>query len=93
MGCGRAPSPKDLLRICSVYQSCIARPRETGQRCPGICTGTDLGPTGLRLRQLLLWGEGEGQGTWHRGCRMGEGVRGISAGRLTDPRMFASVQD
>lgn len=54
-GCG-LPQPKDLLRICSVYQSCIVpAPGETGRRCPGIVL-INTAPLSVP-RQLLLWGE------------------------------------
>lgn len=61
------PQPKDLLRICSEYQSCIVpAPGETGRRCPGIVL---INTASLSVpRQLLLWGErvwGDKEcGTW-----------------------------
>lgn len=79
------PQPKDLLRICSEYQSCIVpAPGETGRRCPGIVL---INTASLSVpRQLLLWGERVwgGQGVWYMGSVVRAGGRGqaeVFAGR------------
>lgn len=83
------PQPKDLLRICSVYQSCIVlAPGETGRRCPGIVL-INTAPLSVPL-QLLLWEEWvRGQGDMVHGLSGEGGGRGwhrVSAGRRKTPR-------
>lgn len=60
------PQPKDLLRICSVYQSCIVlAPGETDRRCPGIVLINTAPLSATAVTPMGRVGEGAGgHGTW-----------------------------